>query len=125
MKRILLLILVLLLLVDLAEDGCFGPATVDLPVALTKTSITTPHHAGSGQVDLRHEFAPANLWKPSCPANYQPATFRVQPTLKIIDYRNTGSSGAIPSISSLSSPAFSLASTDLLAYKFAVILILV
>ena len=110
MKRIVMFLLVLLLMVDLAEDGCFGPATVDLPVALTKTSITTPHHAGSGQVDFRHGFAPANLWKPACQANYLLVTFRVQPTLIIIDYRNTGSSGAIPLISSLSSPEFSLAS---------------
>ncbi len=91
-----LLILVLFLFVDLAEDGCFGQATVDLPVALTKTSVTTPHHSGSSQVDFRHEFTPANLWEPPSQANYQPVTFRVQPTLKIIDYRNTGSSGGIP-----------------------------
>jgi hypothetical protein len=96
MKRVVLLILVLLMIVDLAGDGSYGQAPDDLPVAITKTSITTPHHAVSGQVDFRHQFAPANLWKPPSQANYQPVTFMVQPTLKIIDYCNTGSSGAIP-----------------------------
>jgi hypothetical protein len=83
-------------MLDLAEDGRFGQATVDLPFALTKTALTTPHHCGSSQVDFRHEYAPANLREPVSQNIFQPVTFGVQPTLKIIDYRNTRSSGGIP-----------------------------
>ena len=83
-------------MLDLAEDGFLGKATFELPHAAAKTSISTPHHNGAGQIDSRNEFAPANLWDPLGQANYQPVSFKVQPTLKIIDFHNTGSSGGIP-----------------------------
>jgi hypothetical protein len=95
-KHTLLLILAMVLMLDLAEDGCFGQAKVDFPVALTKTSVTTSHHAGSGKVDSLHESPPANLCDSPGQANYQPVSFEVQPSLKIIYYRNTRSSGGIP-----------------------------
>jgi hypothetical protein len=92
----LLLILVLLLMLDLAQDGFLGKATFDLPHASAKTAVSTPHHNGSCQHNCQHKFAPATLWELSSQANFQPRPFRVKPTLKIIDYHNTGSSGGIP-----------------------------
>jgi hypothetical protein len=83
-------------MLDFTEDGFLGKATFELPPASAKTSVSTPHHNVSGQGDLRTEFTPANLPEPPGQANYYPVTFGVQPTLKIIDYRNSGSSGGIP-----------------------------
>jgi hypothetical protein len=95
-KHTLLLMLALILMLDLAEDGCFGQAPFDLPVALTKTSGTTLHHGGWGQVNFRYKCAPAHLRPPPSQANYQPVSFRVQTTLEMIDYLNIRSSGGIP-----------------------------
>jgi hypothetical protein len=92
----LLLILALILMLDLAEDGCFGEATLDLPVALTKTYVSTPDQKGSGQVDFCHEFPLPNLWEPPARPITSKLNFRVQPTLKIIDHHNISSYGGIP-----------------------------
>ena len=95
-KHTLLVILALFLMLDFAEDGFLGKATFELPHAAAKTSVSTPHHNGSGPGDLRTEFTPANLSELPGQANYQPVSFEVQPSLKIIDFRNTRSSGGIP-----------------------------
>jgi hypothetical protein len=96
MKRSLLLILALLLTMDLAEDGFLGKATFERPRAAAKTSASATHHNDSGQVDFKHEVPLANLLDPPSRAHYQPVSFRIQPTSKIIGYRNPGSSGGIP-----------------------------
>jgi hypothetical protein len=108
-KHTLLLILALLLMLDIAEDGFLGKATFELPPAAAKTSVSAPHHISSGQVDCRHKVPPPNLCDPPGQANYQPVSFRVQPTLKIIDYRNNGSSGGIPLEGAFPLAAFPLA----------------
>jgi hypothetical protein len=95
-KHTLLLILALLMMLDVAQDGFLGQATFDLPHASAKTSVSTFHHTGSIQVDCRHKVTPATLRAPPGQADYQPVSFGVQPTLEIIDYRNTGTSGGIP-----------------------------
>jgi hypothetical protein len=118
-KHKLLLILALILMVDLAEDGCFGQAKVNLPVALAKTSPTTLHHAASGQVDSRHEFEPAHLWEPPSQAIYQVVTFKVQPTLTIIDLQYQ-QFRRHPFIKGLSSPGVFLGFQDFLTDKSAV-----
>lgn len=96
MRRIVLLILVLLLMADLADDGCLGKATFDLPHASARTSVTSPHPSDSGQVDFSHELASADL--PGSPrhADSQPVTLRVSPTLLIIHCCRLSSSGGIP-----------------------------
>jgi hypothetical protein len=83
-------------MLDFAEDGFLGKATFELPHASAKTSVSTPQHNGSSHIGFRHESPPANWCDPIGQANYQPVILRVQPTLKIIDYRNTGGSGGIP-----------------------------
>jgi hypothetical protein len=96
MRRMVLLILALLLMFDLAEDGCLGKATFDLPHHSAKTSVTSFHHFDSGQVDFRHEPASADL--PGIPrhADTQPVNLRVQPSLQIIYCCYLSSSGGIP-----------------------------
>ena len=95
-KHKLLLILALLLMLGLAEDGFLGKATFELSHAFAIHSVSTPHHNGSGQIDSLIESPPANLCDPCDQANYQSVSFRVQPTLKIIDFHNTCSSGGLP-----------------------------
>jgi hypothetical protein len=96
MKRMALLILVLLLLVDLAEDGCLGKANFYLPTPSAKTSVTSCPHSDSGHNDFRHKLASINL--PGSPLYdiAQPITLLVSHTLQIMHCCHLGSAGAIP-----------------------------
>jgi hypothetical protein len=97
MKRMVLLILVLILMIDLAEDGCLGKVTVYLPHPSAKTSVTSSHnHPDSGQTDFRHELASLNL--PGSPrhGDAKPVTLGLPHTLQIINCCHRGSSGGIP-----------------------------
>ena len=96
MRRMVLLILALLLMFDLAEDGCLGKAKFDLPYPSAKTSVTSPHHFDSGQVDFLHELASADLGGSPRHADTQAVTPCVQPTFKIIQCYYLSSSGGIP-----------------------------
>jgi hypothetical protein len=96
MKRIILLILVLLLMVDIAEDGFLGRVNFYLPHPSAKTSITFSVHPHTGQTDFGHELAfldlPGRPWYGST----QPVTLQVPPTLQIIHCCHLSSSGGIP-----------------------------
>ncbi len=94
MKRVILLILVLLL-IDLAEDGQFGKATFVAPQSDAKTSTVSPLVDCSGKVDSRNTM-PADGWEICRLLQCQPGTLPVQPALRIIIYNHTGSSGGIP-----------------------------
>jgi hypothetical protein len=97
MKRLVLLILVLILMVDLAEDGYLGKATPYLPCPSAKTSLTSSHnHPGSGQTDFRHELASTDL--PGSPHydEAQPTILLLPHTLQIMHCCHLGSSGGIP-----------------------------
>ncbi len=96
MKRSVLLILVLLLLMDLVEDGCLGKATVYLPSPSAKTSVTSHDCPGSGPSDFNHEFQPAKIPGNTCYVTAQPITFLVLHTLKIMHCCHFGGAGAIP-----------------------------
>jgi hypothetical protein len=95
MKRVVLLILVLLLVIDLGEDGCLGKATFVSPDSAAKTSLTSALDDCSGKVD-----SPYTLPSPGGEISHllqcQPVTLRVQPALKIIIYNHSGSSGGMP-----------------------------
>jgi hypothetical protein len=95
MKRVVLLILALLLLSDLAEDGCLGKATFVALQSSAKTSLTSPLHNCSGKVDSPYSL-PSQGGEISRLLLCQPVTFLVQPALKIVIYTHTGSSGGIP-----------------------------
>jgi predicted small lipoprotein YifL len=97
MKRLVLLILVLLLLVDLAEDGCLGKAMLYLPCPSAKTSVTSCHqHPGSGQSDFGHDLASPKV--PGSPRHGEarPVSLQVPPHLQIMHCCHRGSSGGIP-----------------------------
>jgi hypothetical protein len=97
MKRMVLLILVLLLLVDLAEDGCLGKATPYLPCSSSKTTVTSSHNCpGSGQGDFGHELASPKA--PGCPRHDEarPVSLQIPPTLQIMHCCHFSSSGGIP-----------------------------
>jgi hypothetical protein len=96
MKRMVLLILVLLLLVDLAEDGCLGKVNFYLPNPTAKTSVTSSDHPDSGQTDFRHEIASPDLPGSLHHGDSQPVTLRVLPTIQIIHCCHFSSSGGIP-----------------------------
>ena len=96
MKRVILLIFALLLMFDLADDGCFGKASYIPPLSSAKASVTSPYHSGSGNLDSRHVLALPDLRGPSSQGRWLVVTYRVRQTLKISDYCYTGSSGGIP-----------------------------
>ena len=95
MKRIVLSILVLLLISDLAEDGCLGKAKFVAPSSSAKTSITSHPHNCSGKVD-NHYKLPSAGGKICRLMKFQPVTLVVQPALKLINSNHNGSSGGIP-----------------------------
>ena len=95
MKRTVLLILVLLLLVDLADDGCFGEVKFNFSGPTAKICDTSSDHPDSGQTDFRLELASTDL-SVFRYGHSNPVTLRVAPTLQIIHWCNLSSSGGIP-----------------------------
>ena len=95
MKRVVMLILALLLVFNLAEDGCLSKATFVAPHSSAKTSLISPLFECSGKVNSRYT-QPSDGGEISRLLQFQPVTFMVQPTFKIIVCCNTGSSGGIP-----------------------------
>ena len=97
MKRIVLLILVLILMLDMAEDGYLGNGRVYLPNPSAKTTLTSSHDCpGSGHTDFLYELRSADLSGSPRHGNAQPVTPNVAPTLQIIDCCHLNSSGGIP-----------------------------
>ncbi|OGP72529.1 MAG: hypothetical protein A2Y80_09850 [Deltaproteobacteria bacterium RBG_13_58_19] len=97
MKRMVLLILVLLLLMDVAEDGCLGKAKVYLPHPSAKTTFTSSHnHPDFAQIDFRHKLAFTDLPGSRCHGNGQPVILRLPITLQIMHCCHLSSSGGIP-----------------------------
>jgi len=97
MKRMLLVIFALLLLIDLADDGCFGKADVDPYHNHANTAIISLCHSQSVKIAFQHEDPLANLSETHSHPNFASIYFRAQPTLKkIIIYSKKSSSGGIP-----------------------------
>jgi hypothetical protein len=99
MKRFLLLLFLLLLVVDLADDGGFGKVTFVAPTSTAETSYSTPQSC-SGKVDCRYLLV-AEGGETSCLMHLHPVTLEIQPALKIVLATNIGSAGGIPWKSSL------------------------
>jgi hypothetical protein len=94
MKRVVLLILVVLLVVDLAY-GCLGKAAFVAPDSSATTSLISPLLDCSGKVDSLYPL-PSQGGEISRLMPLRPVTLLVQPALKVIIYNHTGSSGGLP-----------------------------
>jgi hypothetical protein len=97
MERMVLLILALLLILDLAEDGCLGKVKVYLPHPSTNTSVTSSHHhPDSAKTDIGPELALKDWPGIPRPGNARLVTLRLPATLQIIKCCHLCSSGGIP-----------------------------
>ncbi len=94
MKRAVLLLLVLLM-IDLAEDGQFGKATFVAPQSDAETLLVSSLVDYSGEVDSSNAL-PEKGCKINRLLQGVPVTIPVQPILRIIIYNHTNSSGGIP-----------------------------
>jgi hypothetical protein len=96
MKRGILLIVMLLLLVDLAEDGCLGKVKFGPLQAAVSTSFSNFHHYPTGQLDSTHSLPSPDWPDMSGSRQFQLVTQMGQLALKIMSFCNHGSSGGIP-----------------------------
>jgi hypothetical protein len=97
MKRTVLLILVLLLMVDLTEDGYLGQARFYLPHSSAKTSVSSPHsHCDPGQAGLQQVPALADFMKGPRDGQAQILILSVLPTLQMMHRCHISSAGGIP-----------------------------
>lgn len=98
MKRLGLIILVLLLLVDLAENGSLGKVTVCLPNPSAKTFVTSSSkYPVSGQSYLGHEQAsPSFLGNPRHGYARSVTFLFVPPTLRIMRCSHLSGAGGLP-----------------------------
>jgi hypothetical protein len=96
MKRAIVLLVMLLLLIDLGQDGCLGKAVLVSPDSSAPTSLTSPPQYEAGKADCHHKLSLTNCGVMSGCWPCQPVTLRVQPTLQVITFCHTNSSGAIP-----------------------------
>jgi hypothetical protein len=96
MRRFLMLIFVLLLLVDLADDGFLGKARFVSPVSPLSGSVASSHQYAAEQVDSWCELPLRN--SPGIFNHYQnqPISCSFLNNLKKISSWHTSSSGGIP-----------------------------
>jgi hypothetical protein len=96
MKRLALLLFALLLVADLAEDGCIAKARLVSPHSAVKVSVTSSNHGGTGNLDSLDKPPPATELEIPRHLLSQIAIPLVHHYLKHLDFCNTGSSGGIP-----------------------------
>jgi hypothetical protein len=96
MKRAILLIVLLLLLIDLGQDGCLGKADAVPPDFSAQSSLASPAQGDFGKIDPHFTLASPDCWEIFGQWQFQPIALRVQPTLKIITCNHTSSSGGLP-----------------------------
>jgi hypothetical protein len=96
MRRLLLFIFVLLLVVDLADDGFPGKAIFCNPVSPLSGSVASSHQSNVEQMDSWYEFPLID--SPGIFNHYQNQTLTCSSlnNLKRIGFYHTSSSGGIP-----------------------------
>jgi hypothetical protein len=96
MKRLVLLILAIMLMTDLAEDGYLGKVKLVAPTSSAKTFLKiSPLLTCSGKI-YAFDTLLSDRGEISRLMQFKPLTHLFQPALKIIIYNHTGSSGGIP-----------------------------
>jgi hypothetical protein len=96
MKRGFLLILLVVLLVDLSQDGCLGEVSFGPQQVAVSTSLRDFNHPPSGQEDSSPSLPSADWRDLFNPRPSQPVVHIGQVALKIIIPCNNSSSGGIP-----------------------------
>ena len=96
MKRGIVLIAMLLLLVDLAGDGCLGNPKFGPLQATISTSLSSGRHYSSLQADSPHLLVSRDWRDMFSPRQSQPVVATGQFAHKIITCCHIGGSGGIP-----------------------------
>ena len=96
MKRGILLVLMLVLLVDLAEDGYLGNAKSGPLHVIVSTSLSSSPHYHFKREDSSYSLPSTHFPEIFSPRQSQPIRPRGQLALKLITICNSGSSGGIP-----------------------------
>jgi hypothetical protein len=96
MRQAFLLIFVMVLLIDLGQDGCLGKAVLVPPDFSANTSLASPAPGDAGKIDSHSTLPSPDAREMPSQWQSQPVALRVQPGLKIIACNHTGSSGGIP-----------------------------
>jgi hypothetical protein len=96
MRRLVLLLFALLLVLELADDGCPVHARFVSPQASVKIAVTAAQQGGADQPDSPGLPEGAAWRGPPGQGRNQPAVPGVRQTLKLIDCCQTGSSGGLP-----------------------------
>jgi len=95
MRRLTFLICAVVLLLDLADDGCLGKVKFVAPQHAAKCSVDSSGH-NSGKVHSPGALSPEHLQEFRYDFDGQMASVRVVPSFKINDFYLFGSSGGIP-----------------------------
>jgi hypothetical protein len=95
MRRLIFLICILVLICDLADDGCLGRAKFVAPQHATTYSVASSSHAAS-RADFQLGVPPANLRDDPGPFPSQPATGEVPHNPNLSSFPFQSSSGGLP-----------------------------
>jgi hypothetical protein len=96
MKRLVLLLLAVLLVLDLAHDGSLGKVKCVSPDSSVKVSHASPYNFAAGKLNDLH-FLKYAVWLGSpIQSRYQPLVHGTHQAIRIIDCCHRGSSGGIP-----------------------------
>jgi hypothetical protein len=96
MKRLVIFICVLFLLLDLADDGCFGKAKFSLLDSSSSASVTSSDHSDSDQPNYGHGSAPPDLAARPRQADTRTVTLSVPATILKIHCCHFSSAGGLP-----------------------------
>ena len=96
MKRMVLLILALLLLTDMPDDGCLGKARLVNSPSPAESLEVSFKHCGSEAPDCHNEILRANLQLPLPQCRSQPTNPVVRQSRKIVFTSHLSSAGGLP-----------------------------
>jgi hypothetical protein len=112
MRRLLLVLFVLLLLIDLGDDGFPGKVKFVSPLPPPEGSVVSSPHYGVEQVDSWGELPLRDSSEIINYCRYQELTCNVQQNLKMIISCHTSSSGGMPLQSTFLRPSVLLRFPD-------------
>lgn len=96
MKRMVMLICILFLILDLADDGCLGKAKFVAPHSPVKSLEVSSNHYGSEAIDCHTEVLWGNFELPFPQSRGKPTKPVVQQSRRIIFTSHLCSAGGLP-----------------------------